>query len=147
MMLKFIPAKTAKFFLLIGLTLTTGLIVLANQPAYSCSCAPPFPPEQALMEASVVFAGEVTGIETSEGRLNVTFAIDEIWKGDLENTVVVQTPISMAACGYMFDVGQSYLVYGQERGGSLRTNQCSRTRLLSQANDDLLELHKIRPCL
>jgi hypothetical protein len=46
-------------------------------------------------------------------------------------------------CGYPFKVGQSYLVYAYEKSNKLHASLCSRTRLLSEASEDLLYLQNL----
>lgn len=125
---------------LAGLAWIAWVAVLSPHAATACSCAPPPPPNQALEEATAVFAGEVTNLETNQGQLDITLAIQQVWKGDLGPTVAVQTPSTTAMCGYSFELGRVYLVYASDRNGRLQTNQCSRTTRLSQATDDLCEL-------
>ena len=120
--------------------------VLSPQSAQACSCAPLPSPTEALAEAIAVFSGQVTDIQPSQGRLDITFTVDQQWKGEGEETIVVQTPTSTAMCGYGFEVGESYLVYAREHRGRLQTNQCSRTALLSQATDDVSELDNEQSC-
>jgi len=70
----------------------------------------------------------------------VTFAVTEGWKGASQPTIVVRTPASSASCGVDFVEGQHYLVYAQENEGQLQVNQCSRTKELDQASEDLAAL-------
>lgn len=128
------------------LLLCLGITVSSARPAYACSCMRPSAPNQALAEATAVFSGQVTNIEQVRLKLNVTFRVDEWWKGEPVQNIVVQTAATTAACGYPFEVGQTYLVYASHRQGRLQTNYCSRTALLSQAADDLSILSKALPC-
>lgn len=110
---------------------------MSPKPAYACSCVRPPAPSQALANATVVFSGQVTNIEQVKGRLNVTFRINQQWKGEPAQSLVIQTSVTTAMCGYPFEAQETYLVYANYRQGRLQTNQCSRTRLLSQAGEDL----------
>jgi hypothetical protein len=136
----------SKFLPAILLLLSLSVIVPPIRPAYACSCARPSAPNQALADATVVFSGQVTNIEQVKGRLNVTFRVDEQWKGNSAQSLVIQTTATTAMCGYAFEVGQTYLVYAHHRQGRLQTNQCSRTTILSQAAEDLSVLSKDKPC-
>ena len=129
--------------LLFGLSIT----IPSTRPAYACSCLQPPAPNQALADARAVFSGKVTNIQQDRYTLNVTFEVDQQWKGDEAETIVIQTATSSATCGYPFEVNQTYLVYAnQPQGSKLRTDHCSRTTLLNQATDDLSELGKDLPC-
>lgn len=119
-------------------------VTLLSIPAYACSCVRLPAPSQALANATVVFSGQVTNIEQVKGRLNVTFRINQQWKGEPVQSLVIQTFATTAMCGYPFEAQETYLVYANYRQGRLQTNQCSRTRLLSQAGEDLLVLSKGR---
>ncbi len=112
--------------------------------AYACDCILP-EPGPAREAAAAVFEGRVTTVEdvTPEGDVGVgtkrvTLALVRTWKG-LENkeSVVVSTSASSASCGYMFEPNTSYLVYASGGEDALEVSGCSRTRLMSDGNDDL----------
>ncbi len=46
----------------------------------------------------------------------------------------------MSTCGFLFDQGIEYIVYAFNANTSLSTNICTRTKKLSEAQDDLDEL-------
>jgi hypothetical protein len=142
------PPQRKKLIFFPAILLLLGLSVLMppTRPAYACSCVRQSVPNQALADATVVFSGQVTNIGQVKGRLNITFRVDEQWKGDSAQSLVIQTAATTAMCGYPFEVGQTYLVYANRRQGRLQTNQCSRTTLLSQAAEDLSVLSKDIPC-
>ena len=111
------------------------------KPANACSCLRPGSPLTELEKATAVFAGEVSDIEQTTTGFEVSFSVSEVWKGDLNPTLVLTTGPHSAACGYPFGIGQDYLVYAYGRDAApLSTNLCSRTTLLSNAEDDLIEL-------
>ncbi|WP_446388016.1 hypothetical protein [Coleofasciculus sp. B1-GNL1-01] len=121
----------SKFAPVVFLLFCTGVAILPIRPTYACSCVRPPDSEQALADATVVFSGQVTNIQRVNGRLSVTFGVDEQWKGKPAQRLVIQTAATTAMCGYPFEVGQTYLVYANHRRGRLQTNQCSRTTLVS----------------
>ena len=111
------------------------------KPAYGCSCLRPGPPLTALDQATAVFAGEVSAINQTARGFEVSFSVAEVWKGELPQNLVITTGPHSAACGYSFEVGQDYLVYAHGRDNNrLGAGLCSRTALLSNAADDLVEL-------
>lgn len=119
---------------------------IAPPPAYSCSCAPSPDPLQALDEATAVFSGRVADISQHRGRLTVTFDVDQQWKGETAQRLVVTTSASTAMCGFAFELNEAYLVYARDSQGSLQTGQCSRTARLDGASTDLSQLEESPPC-
>jgi hypothetical protein len=123
-------------------------IAVATSPAWSCKCALPPPPKQALAQSAAVFQAKVVKIEKGARQFEVTFEITRTWKGTQGKSVTVVTASSGAACGCGFKAGTSYLVYCHQSRkdgkptGPLRASLCSRTRLLASAQEDLKELGK-----
>lgn len=123
------------------------LLPALASPVLACSCYDPGPPCQAYWKSQVVFAGTplaVTRIEVERDgsrymqRL-VRFQVDEPFRGVSGKAVEVITGAWDGDCGYDFEVGKKYLVYGHNTEGSTRvgTGICSRTRPLSEASEDL----------
>lgn len=123
-----------------------------------CDCDPPSYPEKELSEAAAVFSGRVTSIRytdstllkeeivSSSDRIIVSFDVDNVWKGDKKTKLDVETGVTTKTCGYPFKVGKSYLVYtfyqiGGADSTTLLTTLCTRTRLLSEAAEDIEELN------
>lgn len=125
----------------IALTLALTLFGAA-EAALACSCAPPPPPQTALKESNAVFTGTVLGVTTSGVNYVVRLRVESSWKGAKCGEVTVITASEDAACGYNFQVGQSYLVYAVKAQGKLSTNLCSRTKPTSEAGEDLTALGK-----
>lgn len=113
-------------------------------PAQACSCVMDGTCD-AAWRADAVFVGHVVSIRsTSEGRL-VQLAVLEGFRGFRLTQVEVTTPASEAACGYPFQLGESYLVYAHQSAGAgpLNASLCSRTRPVLSATDDLAYLRSI----
>ena len=118
--------------------------------AYACSCLPPEGPKAELEKAKAVFAGTVLEkIERTDPQANfrfdsvkVRFKVSEVWKGIVgKREVVITTGPNSAACGFFFEQGKKYLVYASSpNNSSLSTSLCSRTKLFSNAQEDLSEL-------
>jgi hypothetical protein len=122
-----------------------ALMFGVSQAAQACSCAPPPPPKKALETAAAVFVGKVTEVDRSGGfRLNVTFEVATSYKGVKAKKVTVGTASNSAACGYGFAEGESYIVYcySPDKGKTLSTNICTRTRRASEAKADVEALGK-----
>lgn len=109
----------------------------------ACSCIAPRPAGEELIDSDAVFQGTVTKVEL-KGITNkyyeVTFDVSKRWKDSAQDESVIITSDSSAACGYNFEEGKSYLVYARESDGYLTTGLCTRTKLLSEAAEDLESL-------
>jgi hypothetical protein len=128
------------------IALTLSLILLGAlggvDATLACSCAPPPPPQTALKQSNAVFTGTVIGVTTSGNDHVVRLRVESSWKGAKCGEATVVTASEDAACGYTFQVGQSYLVYAVKEQGKLSTNLCSRTKPTSEATEDLTALGK-----
>jgi hypothetical protein len=144
--------------------LLRALVVFASclvpSAADACSCTSPGPPCQALFQSDVVFVGTVRSITptpspqdvepqhvTLERRV-VRFAIERAVRG-LEGRVLevdVRTGSGGGDCGFAFTAGQRYIVYAYRHAqGWLGTGICTRTRLASEAADDLAYFGALPP--
>ena len=141
----FTPAKG-----LLALTLVFTVLALAPAcPAYACSCIQPPPPKESLAQAAAVFQGEVVevgALEPVNGMVNtadmiqVTFNVNQVWKGEIAEVTTLTTAGSSASCGFEFQPGQSYLVYADLVEGQLNASLCSRTAPVDLAGEDLQAL-------
>lgn len=127
-------------------------IVLSAGEARACMCEVPSP-EQQLREAGAIFVGEAVGVgeATSEAKSSnsglprggpITFAVEESWKGDPEERVVVfGSGEGGSGCGVDVREGERYLVYarlgGESEDGALETSNCEGTKPLADAQEDL----------
>jgi putative component of toxin-antitoxin plasmid stabilization module len=116
------------------------LSLLAPEPALACSCIEPPPPQEAAQQAAAVFTGTVLSVTQVENQQEVRIRVERVWKGVRCGEVTIVTPLNEAACGFTFQTGQSYLVYAERQKGKLSTNLCTRTKLTSQASEDLAAL-------
>jgi hypothetical protein len=138
------------------------LVVVASlcrpAPAAACSCGGTIPTSVAAQRADVVFVGTVTRIDrpqsisrqNADGSVTVDvngvgpnlvlFDIAHVYKGpalSLSEIAVVQ---GNSSCDFPFQTSQVWLVYGAEGIGGITTYGCSRTRLNSEASQDLVYL-------
>ncbi|HEX6289822.1 MAG TPA: hypothetical protein VFZ66_11555 [Herpetosiphonaceae bacterium] len=139
---------------IIGLVMVIALgVALIDAPCvFACSCMMPGPPQQELGLASAVFTGTVAQQTAPQGPavssadpVNVAFQVDQVWKGQVPRSVIVQTARDSASCGFTFQNGGEYLVYAQTIDGQLSVSLCSRTSLLADAQDDLAALGQGTP--
>ena len=71
----------------------------------------------------------------------------EQWKGETADTIQIQTADNSAACGYNFELGESYLVYAYANDvaanlSDLSVGLCGRTSLVANAEEDIAELNE-----
>jgi len=117
------------------LVLLVGFVFVVNPSTVSaCTCAP-FSKQQAVENASAIFAGTVTGTSrgfpfglgctvSSADPVSVTFDVESIYKGDAPRQVTVSTVASGASCGYEFVSGKRYTVFATGAIDKPETNLC-----------------------
>lgn len=128
-------------------TLACLFLLFANCPVFACSCAPPPPPLQELLNADFVFSGTVIEMQVLDGELPwpaliiaATFRVDDLFKGQAGAEITAHTPKGGDSCGFHFEIGESYLVYASRNEEKLFTSICTRTRRLSEAGEDVQQL-------
>jgi hypothetical protein len=134
------------------LVLAAAAIIVRPNCAYACSCRPPGTPAEELNQSDAVFLGRVVEVNAARGSITgsgdsttVTFDVSKVWKGQITRTSILVTPGSSASCGFTFEQGKDYVVYGRMNEGSLTTNLCSRTRLAEEASEDIAALGAGQP--
>jgi carboxypeptidase family protein len=119
--------------------------IFSASNAFACSCAGIRAPCQAYGEAAAVFVGTVINsrvIAANQSsdlfhRRVVRFVVDTPFRGVNAGEVEVTTGLGGGDCGFGFVETQQYLVYAYEYEGKLSTGICTRTRSISQAQEDL----------
>src|SRR6187551_316244 len=87
-----------------------GALFLTPRSAAACSCMEqPF--ETARSSATAIFEAQVASIEVIDGQRHVHMDVVQTWLAAEHEHVEVVTADTEAACGYGFEIGQSYLVY------------------------------------
>ena len=120
--------------------------LIGTRESHACSCVPPGSPSEELKGHSEVFSGKVVAIHMSNTFLQLLLTntsepsktvyevkVATVWKGPLLETVFLSQSGAGTSCAQAFREGVEYIVYGS---GHL----CSRTGLLSEAQEDLAEL-------
>ncbi|MCB0324712.1 MAG: hypothetical protein KDD69_14115 [Bdellovibrionales bacterium] len=99
--------------------------------------------EEALKDATLVFVGRVEDQKESafkKDQMEVKFTVFKRFKGfeEVPNNeyVLIHTPKDSAGCGYNFTNGFEYLVFATGTPAHFRTNLCSRTEVLENAQLD-----------
>lgn len=140
--------------------IVVSLLTLGRAQAYACFCVIPEVP-QAVGSAEAVFAGFVTDIiepRTSDPKAplidrlyQVKFKIGTSWKGKLPREITILSAQGRGGCYTWgsFVKGQSYLVYAERPprrappGTLALLFSCSRTEVLSKAQEDVKALDQI----
>ena len=98
-----------------------------------------------------VFAGKVTRVNnvlrgSAELPVGVTFDVAQVWKGPVQQRMVIRTGSGGGDCGMDFRTGEENIVYAYVptdapiMGDGLVADICSRTSLLMGAQADLAAL-------
>jgi hypothetical protein len=121
-----------------------GLMILPAT-SHACSCAESPSPQLELQQKTAVFSGKVIAVNkpfkllnwSSADPVQVTFKVDQVWKGDVGKKVTVQTAMSGPSCGFNFQKKQEYLVYAHSDLAHLEVSLCSRTQTLQTSGKDI----------
>ena len=107
----------------------------------------PGPPCQAVWQSPLVFAGTVIEVDQPPGAYGprrVRFRITEAFRGPDKGEIDIHlSGGGGASCDPEFRMGESWLVYGNNRwegGPGWTASTCSRTKLLAAAAEDLAYL-------
>lgn len=130
------------------------LLVASSVVARACSCLPRGPACQSFWTTDSVFVGTVLTIEPITVPMNmgssmlmqqlvVRFRVNKAYSGNPGTEVAVQTGLGGGDCGYHFDPGHAYLVYGHKSNGTLYTGICSGTQPIEQAGAALTWLDSL----
>ncbi|MEO7555803.1 MAG: hypothetical protein ABIV94_04265 [Acidimicrobiales bacterium] len=125
-------------------TVASTVFVLVSAGSAAASCAPPLPTRDAITQADAVVVGTVTATR-SHDRV-ATVAVDEVWKGEVGNTLEVfggPDPENAAtSVDRTYEIGVRYLIVAFEPaahgspgaiGGRYEDNACSATQPWSDA--------------
>lgn len=108
---------------------------LVPSRASACSCMAQTV-EEAVASSAAIFEARVVSEVDEGGTMVVTFAVTQAWGGVDHETISVRTARDSAACGFDFQVDETYLVYANGEADALTVSLCSRTaRLLDAAAD------------
>ena len=138
-----LPNRIGSFLLLLEL-------LAFPSEVFSCSCAPPREDVEtdikvSVGRADVVFLGKaekVVRVATPKKIIKkegydpeideTTFEVLKSWKGVNSDRIVSRISIVCCLCGYPFEAGKTYLVYGSRRNdGTIYTSICMRTQPLT----------------
>jgi hypothetical protein len=124
---------------------------ICSLPSFACSCPGSGPVCSEYWETPILFLGKVVGAEYHEvedkqtkfvhGEFLVHFEVIKQYRGESGNPAIVHTASQESACGFGFQAGHTYLVYGYKTAdGSQGTGLCTRTHeVTSQLADPDLQ--------
>jgi hypothetical protein len=112
------------------------LVFTGYQTAYGCTCSPPHDVVTSYSQATIVFSGEVTALDSQK----VTLKVARMWKGAPTDEVTLRVD---SPCSFRFAAGERYLVYTMRAGERQKAHACSRTVLLARAEEDMKELERL----
>ena len=120
-------------------------ITLNTNQTFACSCLMNESPNISTEKATSVFIWKVTKIEESsivnnlmDYRKNyVTFNVSSNIKWISDNEITIFTAKDSATCWYNFEEEKEYIVYTYWDENKQEVSLCSRTALLTDANEDL----------
>ena len=129
---------------LLGLIIFILSIFISVPKAYACTCIP-FPRVPAIFsyfDYEAIFSGRVNNIvpsPESPGLSNVIFDVYKSFKSVAGKSVTVTSTLNPISCDYNLEKSQEYLVFAfKHDNGNLLVTTCSRTRLLSKSQKDLV---------
>ncbi len=120
-------------------------ITINNNQTFACSCMINESPNISMEKAKSVFIWKVSKIEESsivnnliDYRKNyVTFSVSSSIKWISDNEITIVTAKDSATCWYNFEESKDYIVYTYWEEKIEEVSLCSRTALLTDANEDL----------
>jgi hypothetical protein len=128
------------------------VLALCPREAVACECGTGGLPCENAFSVDAVFMGtarEVSTRQTADSPFRrqvavVVFTVERAFRGVQDAVVEVSTGIGGGDCGYAFKSGERYVVYAyRTNDGRLGTGTCTRTRLVSQAAEDLTFLGQL----
>jgi protocatechuate 3,4-dioxygenase beta subunit len=134
----------------IARVIALAALAIYSLPSLACSCVGSGPVCSEYWKTPILFLGKVVGAEYHEvedkptkfvhGEFLVRFGVIKQYRGESGNPAIVHTPSQESACGFGFQAGHTYLVYGYKTAdGSQGTGLCTRTHEVTsrQADPDL----------
>ena len=136
--------------MIIGLGVSIATLFSAAPPAFACDCLGPGSVSEAFSKAPVVFVGRVESVSpirswSGKGpRSRTRFRVTEALRGTKAEQIDIfgyETD-----CDLHFSPGQDWIIYTFARrdGSGFATNNCTRSRPLSEAAEDLAYGRKAR---
>ncbi len=111
------------------LLITVLLLFTFGQPLAACECVQNDFVTQAHL-ADQIFIGRVLR-KTATDRVRYTFQVEEIFKGEKADSVIVETGFGFGDCGVVFAKGDRYVVFASNG----KTSRCRPNNLIAESPD------------
>ena len=123
-------------------------VMTAVREASACSCVGEATPCSLVQSSDpnlLIFIGTpASAVAASQDVRRFTFVVDERVKGDVTDSIEIETAADTAACGYPFRIGMQYLVYALRTSAGVRVSFCSRTGPVASRQNDLALFKEVR---
>ena len=116
-------------------------------------CAPTPSIDKEFNRADAVFVGTVSKKADFTVAVNkfkysgsvFSFSVEEAFKGDIQKTIDIKSLALTAESYFNFKEGEKYLVYAvkNSKSGELTATRCTRTKLYSVADEDIIGIRLI----
>ena len=115
-------------------TITTLLLFfLIFESVHACRCRPNVLSNEITISTEI-FQGEVVNISRGEEGMAYTIKAEKVWKGDIAETIIIESGFGGGDCGVRFKQGKSYIVFSIDK----RTSICRQNSEAGTTNDSLL---------
>ncbi len=131
--------------IILPIALTMGLMSEAN----ACSCVRKVTPATFVQHAAIIFEGVPVKVELALGKasdpwravqtatVRSTFLVRNIYKGDLPETVIVESKMAASLCGWQpAGVGRKQLIAANFFSGRYFTSSCGMDPISSRSADN-----------
>lgn len=109
------------------LTAVLAFAALPRTPVWACSCIT-VPAQTYLARSAAAFTGEARLVQPQGGGVVVvTFRVDRVYKGSIQQEVSVFTGAGVDNCGIAFTQKRAYTVFASTKAGALVTGLCDGT--------------------
>jgi hypothetical protein len=129
---------------LCGLALVATCLAIEERSADARQCVRVVPPCQAYWESETVFVGTVRGTADINGVRRVTFDVEQVERGASAATITLRVPSWTLVSRSPLRVGDRYVVYALGSGEERFIGTCGRTRLASEAQEDLAYFREMK---
>ena len=136
------------------------LLLLVSSESINARCIIPPPPKIAFLNAQSVFIGKVIeiiplsipnpelppGVVDLVQPVKVRLKIERVYRGVKDDEIEVETKTGGAEWGADFKLDETYVIYAHKQNKkkkSLIVYGCGRTRLITQAEEDLEFLNEL----
>jgi len=139
------------------LTIFFVVVLFGFEKVNACSCRVSNPPCGGIEKSSIVFLAEVISVSihneerTAKNKEFIPFIgkkaqvkVLESFNNMTAKELVVETGLGGGDCGFNFKEGEKYLIYAHEYKGRILTSICSRTQLLTTAQEEVEILRELK---